>query len=138
MGLIAREIEGRGVPTLAMSSAWSITAAVRPPRSVFLDFPLGHTAGKPNDAPTNIAIMNAALGAFETMTKPESFVTLPFEWAEDDAWKDAVMRPRDATAGHSDQRVERTATPQYQTDEDRSRAEVRLAQGGCASCIFLE
>ncbi len=136
MGLIAREIEGRGLPTLSMSSALSITAAVRPPRAVYLDFPLGHTAGKANDRHTNLAIMNAALDAIEVLA-PGEIMTLPFEWDSDDAWKDTVMRPR--TGGrHSDQRIERTDSPQYQTDQDRELAEARLAQGGCATCIFLE
>ena len=34
-----------------MSSAYSITRSVNPPRAVYLDFPLGRTAGKANDKP---------------------------------------------------------------------------------------
>jgi D-proline reductase (dithiol) PrdB len=138
VGLIAREIESRGIPTLSFSSAWSITAAVRPPRAVYLDFPLGHTAGKPNDDTTNQAIMCAALAAFPAMTEPGVIVRLPFEWDADDAWKDTVMRPRSPGQSHSDQRIERAATPQYQNDEDRNVAERLLARGGCAGCVWIE
>lgn len=135
MGLIAREIERRGIPTLSMSSARSITRAANPPRAVYLDFPLGHTAGKPHDPVGNRAILRAALGAFETIDRPGQIVDLPFEWRDDDAWKDAVMRPRAKGEGHADQRVERWDTPQYQCDDDRRQAQ---AAGTCPTCVFLE
>ena len=122
MGLIAREIESQGIPTLSLSSALSITRSVNPPRAVFLDFPLGHTAGKPHDEDLQAAIVEAALRAFETMETPGSIQSLPFHWADDDAWKDAVMRPR-AGGGDGgeprDDRSERSGEPQYQYDADR-------------------
>jgi hypothetical protein len=135
VGLIAREIERRGIPTLSMSSAWSITRAVNPPRAAYLDFPLGHTAGKPHDAQLNLAILRAALQVFAIATRPGEIVSLPFEWADDDAWKDGVMRPRRGASGASDSRVERYDTPQYQTQEDRDAAD---AAGECPSCVWLE
>ena len=61
MGLIAREIEARGIPTLSMTSALSITKAANPPRAAYLDFPLGHTAGKPHQPLLNRAIVRDAL-----------------------------------------------------------------------------
>lgn len=143
MGLIAREIEARGIPTLSMSSAWSITAAVDPPRALYLDFPLGHTTGKPHDRVLQRAIVADALQAFEQFRTPGTFKRLPYEWAENDAWKDRVMRPRpgaspkDADA-YEDDRVERFDTPQYQTDRDRELAEAALAEGGCETCVFVE
>ena len=143
MGLIAREIEARGIPTLCMSSAWSITRSVRPPRASYLDFPLGHTAGKPDDRALALDIMRTTLAAFEQLEEPGEIRALPFEWADDDAWKDAVMRPRAedggrADEGHADDRVERHETPQYQTEADRLAAEETLAGGGCESCVFLD
>jgi hypothetical protein len=135
VGLIAREIERRGIPTLSMSSARSITRAANPPRAVYLDFPLGHTAGKPHDPVGNRAILRAALGAFETLDRPGQIVDLPFEWRDDDAWKDAVMRPRAKGEGHADQRVERHDTPQYQCEADRDLAAKNPA---CPTCVFLE
>jgi hypothetical protein len=131
VGLIAREIESQGIPTLSLSSALSITQSVNPPRAVFLDFPLGHTAGKALDEGLQDAIFEAALAAFETMETPGSVQKLPFHWADDDAWKDSVMRPQVAgSAGdggdggeHRDDRSERSAEPQYQLDADRIAAE---------------
>ena len=126
MGLIAREIESQGIPTVSLSSALSITSSVNPPRAVFLDFPLGHTAGKPHDEDLQDAIVEAALEAFETMKKPGGIDRLPFHWADDDAWKDSVMRPRPAAGGggdHRDDRSERSGEPQYQFELDRQAAE---------------
>lgn len=138
VGLIAREIEKRGIPTLSMSSAYSITASVGAPRAVYLDYPLGHTAGKPNAPEEQRMIMQATLAAFEAIDTPGEIVELPFHWRDDDVWKDHVMRPRahgpqarDDTL--ADDRVARVDTPQYQSDADRAAADP-----ACASCVFLE
>jgi hypothetical protein len=138
VGLIAREIEGRGIPTLSMTSALSITKSANPPRAAYLDFPLGHTAGKPHQPQLNRDIVCDALSAFETLTQPGGVSMLPYEWASDDAWKDSVMRPRSPGAEHGDSRVERDASPQYQTADDGALAEAELARGGCATCVWLD
>jgi hypothetical protein len=121
-----------------MTSALSITRSVNPPRAAYLDFPLGHTSGKPHRPDLNRDIVRDALTAFETLTEPGGVVTLPYEWADDDAWKDGVMRPRAAGARHDDSRVERVADPQYQTEADRVSGEAALASGGCATCVWLD
>lgn len=121
-----------------MTSAWSITRSANPPRAAYLDFPLGHTTGKPRQPELNRDIIRAALQVFETATRPGEIVSLPFEWAEDDAWKDGVMRPRAPGAGHGDSRVERLAQPQYQTETDKDLAERALASGGCPTCVWIE
>ena len=137
MGLIAREIEGRGIPTISMSSAYSITAAVNPPRSVYLDFPLGRTAGKPHDVPLQRRVLRDTLDALATIDTPGTIRRLPYRWADDDAWKDAVMRPGSGESSEDD-RVERHPDPQYQCEEDRIAAEAAFEREGCPSCVFLE
>jgi hypothetical protein len=138
VGLIARQIEARGIPTLSMTSALSITRAVNPPRAAYLDFPLGHTAGKPHQPALNRSIVRDALAGFEALSQPGEVLMLDYEWADDDAWKDGVMRPRQSGGEHGDQRVGRVAEPQYQTETDRQMAEQALASGGCKSCIWIE
>ena len=123
MGLVARHLEAAGIPTLCMSSALDITRAVNPPRAAFLDFPLGHTAGKPNQPELQRQILADALSSFETMTAPGSARTLPYRWSEDEEWK------REAFA-EGDDRLPRHDTPQYQDEEDRRRVE----GGGSPSC----
>ena len=81
MGLIARGLEARGLPTLSMSVLWEATQSVKPPRACFLDFPLGCPAGKPHAVEQQSGILRAAL---ERAPKFESedwhIETLPFQW----------------------------------------------------------
>jgi hypothetical protein len=87
VGLVARHAEAAGIPTLCMTSARDITRAVNPPRASFLDFPLGHTTGKPHEPDLQRQILVEALSSFETMTAPGSMKELPFRWSEDEEWK---------------------------------------------------
>ena len=121
-----------------MSSALSITRSVNPPRGVFLDFPLGHTAGKPDDLALQRKIMIDTLSALDSIQVPGTIRQLPYRWAANDTWKDSVMRPSPGSSSeHSDNRVARHEQPQYQTDDDRLAAEVASASGSCAGCIFI-
>jgi hypothetical protein len=139
VGLIAREIEARGIPTLSMTSALSITRSVNPPRAAFVDYPLGYTTGKPHEPELQRSLLLDALQAFETLEEPGGVVTLPYAWADDDAWKERVMRPDPGDRGDEpvDERTGRRDTPQYQTERDREQAEAALAEGGCETCVFL-
>ena len=144
VGLIARLAEAAGIPTLSMSSARDITASVHPPRATYLDWPLGHTSGKPGAPVLNLEVMRATLAAFETIHEPGTIVDLPFPWAADDDWKDRVMRPRPADAGAptaarvGDDRVERFPTPQYQSPADASAAAAAHAGVDCAVCAGID
>ena len=46
MGLVAREIERAGVPTVALSIVREVTEKTPPPRALFLRFPFGHALGE--------------------------------------------------------------------------------------------
>ena len=94
VGLIAREVEAAGIPTLCMTSAYDITQAVNPPRAAFLDYPLGHQTGKPDNPANQRAIVLAALSAFETISKPGTIVELPYVWdANDRRWEETDYTP---------------------------------------------
>lgn len=122
-----------------MSSALSITRAVNPPRAVYLDYPLGRTAGKPGDKTNQREILRDTLAAFADIETPGTIVPLAYEWSADDSWKDRVMRPDpdksggDSQGEHNDDRVARLPTPQYQTPADEA-----VADTACPSCVFLE
>ena len=108
---------------MSLSSARSITAAVNPPRAVFLDFPLGRTAGKPGDQDLQRRIMRDALAAIVEIDQPGTIRDLPHRWSETDAWKDRAMRPTAGSGGTAaDDRVARDDTPQYQYPEDAAAA----------------
>ncbi len=125
MGLVAREVEQRGIATVCLSSAYSITAAVKPPRAVFIDFPLGHTAGKRGDKALQRRIMIDTLSALDGIQQPGSIRALPYRWADDEDWKRGVMRPP-SNGSHADDRAGRNDEPQYQYPEDREAAERTL------------
>ena len=141
MGLIARQAEAAGIPTLSMSSARDITTAVNPPRAAFVDWPLGHTSGRAQQPLLNAALMRATLAAFETATAPGTIVDLDVPWADDDDWKERVMRPRpsnDSSEQAIDERVARSPTPQYQTSADATVAATRHGGQECLVCAGID
>lgn len=99
-----------------MTSALDITQSVNPPRAAFLDYPLGHTTGKPHEPALQRDILRHALQALTTLTVPGTVLVLPFQWSEADEWKEAAQRG-------PDDRLPRYDTPQYQNEDDRRRAE---------------
>lgn len=123
-----------------MTSAESITRSVGAPRAAFLDFPLGHTAGKANEREEQRAILTAALNLFATLETPGEIVRLPFEWSEDETWKvvSASEEAEEESGETKDDRTERRDAPQYQSSADRTRAEEALASGGCPTCVFFD
>jgi len=148
VGLIARQLEAAGIPTVCLTSARDITRSVNPPRSVFLDYPLGHTSGRANEPELNQAIVGRALEAFDELTEPGSMVHLPYSWAESDDWKDYVMRPRPVGEGDvardgdstemEDDRVARFDTPQYQSQADAEAAASTHADVDCLVCAGID
>jgi hypothetical protein len=119
-------VEAAGIPTLCMSSALDITRAVNPPRAAFLDFPLGHTAGKPGQPDLQRQILADALLSFREMTVPGSVRMLPHRWSDDEGWKERAF-------AEGDDRLPRHDSPQYQDEEDRRRAEGN-AFPSCPAC----
>jgi hypothetical protein len=94
VGLVARAIEEAGIPTISMTSAFDITFSVRPPRSVFLNFPLNHQTGKANDPELQRQILLDAFHALETIWAPGQIVTLPYVWdANDASWEEKDFGP---------------------------------------------
>jgi len=116
--LIARHLEANGIATVCLASALDIVEAGRAPRSVFVDYPLGHTAGRPFDPENQRAILRDALAAFEAITTPGGITHLNYRWSDSDDWKSAET---DNSTG--DTRAPRDLSPQYQTDTDRIAAE---------------
>ena len=66
-----------------MSCLWEISMAFKPPRTTFLDFPIGCPAGKPNDTGLQRDILRAALSAAPQFGGPWKMVELPFQWSSD-------------------------------------------------------
>lgn len=118
MCLIARHLEGLGIATVIVGSALDILQAGRPPRAVFVDYPLGHSVGRPFDTDNQRQIVNAALDAFETIRSPGTIVELDCRWSGDDDWQHEATDTRSG-----DTRAPRDESPQYQCEADRLAAE---------------
>jgi hypothetical protein len=144
VGLIARAIEEAGIATLSMSSARDITRAVNPPRSSLLDYPLGHTSGRPGQPEHNVEILRQALAGFASLTEPGSMIHQPFHWSEDDHWKDKVFMPVEKSVdgegggGYADDRVQRLPTPQFQTAHDVEAAAASHENEECLVCVGID
>ncbi|MBI2943577.1 MAG: hypothetical protein HYY25_05205 [Candidatus Wallbacteria bacterium] len=80
MGLIQREIEQRGIPTISVTINRTLTEAVRPPRALFLRWPFGHPFGDPGAREQQMTVLKEALRALLTMTQPGTLVDLPYKW----------------------------------------------------------
>ena len=131
-----------------------------------MDYPLGHTSGRPHEPELNRQILRDTLAAFENLRVPGSMAHLPYRWSDSDRWKDRVFAPStkaedlpecatptgddvaDATAaasngssnsgGYEDDRVERHPTPQYQTDEDAAAARSSHDGEECLVCAGID
>lgn len=91
MGLVARVVEACGIPTLVYCTVRDITAKVKPPRAAFLDYPVGHAAGRPLDAGNQRAVIEAGLRSLPRFHEPGSIIDLPFTWSGDDrSWEKEI------------------------------------------------
>lgn len=66
VGLIASVIEKAGIPTTSVSLLREATEKVRPPRSLWVPFPMGYPFGKPNDVALQIQVIRQALALLES------------------------------------------------------------------------
>lgn len=76
VGLVARAVEEAGIPTLTMSVGRDITEAVCPPRTAFLDYPMGNETGRPGNAGEQRSIVRGAFAALGQMAEPGCIVDL--------------------------------------------------------------
>ena len=108
---------------MCVGSALDILLAGQPPRATFIDYPLGHTVGKPFDTEDQFAIVRASLEGFTTATRPGEVRMLAQRWDSEAAWKNEA-----ATTQGDDTRQPRDETPQFQFPEDRLAASSGLTQ----------
>ena len=118
MSMLARQFEDAGTPTACIVSALDIVRSVKPPRAAFVDYPLGHTAGKPNDPEDQYDIVRSGLDLFASVEQAGTIVDLGKAWDLDPDWK-AKTLDDDGT----DRRGARDTTPRYQLPEDKVLAE---------------
>ena len=87
MSLAARHLEANGIPTVIMGCAKDIVEYCGVPRFLFSDFPLGNSAGRPNDPESQAQTLELALRVLETAPAARTTVQSPQRWRDDAAWK---------------------------------------------------
>ena len=80
MGLIQREIERAGIPTIGVSIVREYSEKVRPPRTLFLHWPFGHPFGEPDNRAQQRAVLFEAFRALYQIKQAGTIVDLPFRW----------------------------------------------------------
>jgi len=87
VSLIARHLEEHGIPTVIMGCARDIVEQAGVPRFLWSDFPLGNSAGKPNDPGSQTDTLALALELFDSASEPRATVASPQVWSEDGSWQ---------------------------------------------------
>lgn len=66
VGLVAAELERRGIATVAIQLLRFVAERVRPPRALLVPFPHGYPLDAPGDPAGQHAVLEAALRVLET------------------------------------------------------------------------
>lgn len=83
MGLVARVIEEAGITTVLVSTGRDLSAQVKAPRTVFVNFPMGNPFGRPFDVARQRSILLDALRALETVAVGGTLIDLTYDWGEE-------------------------------------------------------
>jgi D-proline reductase (dithiol) PrdB len=98
VGLIQREIENAGIPTIGISSVRSFSEKIKPPRTVFLDWPFGHPLGKPFNVAQQRSVLMAAFRALYSIRTPGKIVDVGYSWKGEEYCPDKAA-PEDESIG---------------------------------------
>lgn len=96
MGLIQREIERSGIPTVGISIVRDYSVKVKPPRSVFLRWPFGHPLGEPFNVSQQRVVLAEAFRALCGIRQAGEIIDLPYRWRReryDEADIHAILAP---------------------------------------------
>ncbi len=116
VSLAARALEQAGISTVIMGCAKDIVEHVGVPRFLFNNFPLGNSAGLPDDAGSQLAIARQALEMLVSARKPRTTEQSPFVWSGQENWQDDYSNAKLL----SPQQIEKR-----RTEFDKGKAEAR-------------
>jgi hypothetical protein len=104
-----------------MGCAKDIVENVGVPRFLFSDFPLGNSAGRPNDTASQAFTMELALKLLEGAPAARTTVQSPLKWSADAQWK----RDYNNVAHLSEQELARR-----RSEFDEGKRQARLIREG--------
>ena len=93
MGLVCRVVEEAGIPTVCVSTGRDITALVRPPRSYFVNAPMGNNFGAAGDVATQSRILRAVLALAVEARDPGLILDDVLQWPAPFAFNPAPATP---------------------------------------------
>jgi hypothetical protein len=70
VGLVQLAIEREGIATVSISLLREVTEIIRPPRALFVPFPMGYPLGRPNDEKFQHHVIRQALALLERNDLP--------------------------------------------------------------------
>ena len=78
--MLARTLEAAGLATILVTNMPFWAEKVGVPRTLAVEFPFGHTLGRPHDAVQQTRVIRQALGVLETAEAPGVIVHSPETW----------------------------------------------------------
>ena len=75
--------EEAGIATVCVSTGRDLTAQVKPPRSVFVNFPMGNNFGAPGNPEQQLEILRIALSRIHEVEEAGELIDLPYQWPQD-------------------------------------------------------
>jgi D-proline reductase (dithiol) PrdB len=87
VSLLARALEEAGISTVVIGMMRDIMERVKPPRGVFVNFPVGHPLGRPLDIEFQANVIKDALNALSEMKVGGGIIDLPYRWSNDFSWQ---------------------------------------------------
>jgi D-proline reductase (dithiol) PrdB len=80
VGLLAREIEARGVTTVGLALVKEVAVAARAPRFLYLHWPFGHALGEPGNVAQQRTVLHDMLAMATGAPRPGLVLDLPYRW----------------------------------------------------------
>lgn len=120
VSLAARALEASGIATVISACARDIVEHVGVPRMLFNNFPLGNSAGLPNDPASQTEIARLALDLLKTATAPRTTVQSPFTWSGDPNWQDSYSNAGNLSAAEIAKR---------RADFDKGKRDAKTVKG---------
>jgi hypothetical protein len=115
VGLVSREMEKNGIPTVCLTQMPFITARIGVPRAVAIEFPFSMIYGHPGDRETHKKILRHMLDAARDARGPGAIVELPYAWPEED-FKKRDWFPKE--------------NPPWMTDQEKIKEMLEFIQKG--------
>lgn len=70
MSLVAAEIERKGIPTVGQQYFREVAEKLRPPRALWVPFPLGYALGAPNDTALQLDVLRQTFALLDVPGPP--------------------------------------------------------------------